>query len=307
MDQVAGKVAFITGAASGMGLGMARVFSSHGMKVVIADLKSEAIDRALATFPAGNPGALGVVLDVADRAAYARAADEAVRAFGKIHVLVNNAGVGIVGSLLEATYADWDWGLSVNLGGVVNGIQTIVPLIRSHGEAGHVVSTSSMSGIFSASTAGIYTTAKYAVVGLMESLRSELEPHHIGVSAFCPGLVNTNIGETETTRPAAYRDSSYGKAAGERANFMREHIFPHGMSPLEVGERVLKGIVNNDLWILTHPEYKVGAQERFEAILESFPVEGPPPPGRVAAEAMVTRNPLFAAERERIRARRAAR
>jgi NAD(P)-dependent dehydrogenase (short-subunit alcohol dehydrogenase family) len=304
VDKVAGKVAFITGAASGMGLGMARVFSREGMKVVIADLRREAIDRAIAGFPAGNPGVFGVVLDVADRAAYARAAHEAERAFGKVHVLVNNAGVGIIGSLLEATYADWDWGLSVNLGGVVNGIQTVVPLIRAHGEGGHVLSTSSMSGIFSASTAGIYTTAKYAVVGLMESLRTELEPHNIGVSAFCPGLVNTNIGDTESQRPAAFRDSTYGKAAGERANFMREHIFPHGMSPIEVGERVLKGMLNNDMWILTHPEYKAGAQERFEAILESFPVEGPPPPGRVAAEAMVTRNPLFAAERDRQRARR---
>lgn len=305
MDKVAGKVAFINGAASGMGLGMAQVFSSHGMKVVIADLRREAIERAIASFPAANPGVLGVELDVADRAAYARAAAEAVRAFGAIHVLVNNAGIGIIGPLLEATYADWDWGLSVNLGGVINGIQTVVPLIRSHGEGGHVVPTSSMSGIFCASTAGIYTTAKYAVVGLMESLHSELQPHNIGVSAFCPGLVSTNIGETESMRPAEFRNSSYGNAAPERATFMREHIFPHGMSPLEVGERVLKGIVNNDLWILTHPEYKAGAQERFEAILEAFPIEGPPPPKRVAAEAMVTRNPLFALERDRLRARRA--
>jgi len=304
MDQVAGKVAFITGAASGMGLGMARAFSQAGMKVVIADLKREAIDRAIGQFPAGNAGVAGVVLDVADREGYVRAADEAERTFGRIHVLVNNAGVGIIGSLLEATYADWDWGLSVNLGGVVNGIQTVVPRIRAHGEGGHVVTTASMSGIFSASTAGIYTTAKYAVVGLMESLRTELEPLGIGVSAFCPGLVNTNIGDTEAHRPAAFRESSYGKSAGERAGFMREHIMPHGMPPIEVGERVLRGIQNNDMWILTHPEYKAGAQERFEAILESFPIEGPPPPARVAAEAMVTRNPLFAGERDRLRARR---
>lgn len=306
MDKVAGKVAFITGAASGMGLGMARAFSRAGMKIVIADLRREAINQAIAQFPSGNPGVAGVVLDVADRPGYVRAADEAERMFGRIHVLVNNAGVGIIGPLLEATYADWDWGLSVNLGGVINGIQTIVPRIRAHGEGGHVVTTSSMSGIFSASTAGIYTTAKYAVVGLMESLRSELEAFNIGVSAFCPGLVTTNIGDTESHRPAAFRESSYGRSAPERAGFMREHIMPHGMPPLEVGERVLQGILNNDMWILTHPEYKAGAQERFEAILESFPIEGPPPPARVAAEAMVTRNPLFAAERDRLRARRAS-
>ena len=184
MEKVEGKVAFITGAASGMGLGMAKVFSQAGMRVVVADIRREAIDRALGEFPQGNPGILGVQLDVADRAGYRRAADEAERAFGKIHVLVNNAGVGIVGSLLEATYDDWDWGLSVNLGGVINGIQTMLPRIRAHGEGGHVIATSSMSGIFAAALAGIYTTAKYAVVGLMESLRPELDALNIGCSVF---------------------------------------------------------------------------------------------------------------------------
>jgi NAD(P)-dependent dehydrogenase (short-subunit alcohol dehydrogenase family) len=306
MERVDGKVAFITGAASGMGLGMAHAFSRAGMRVVIADIRRDAIDRALAEFPAGNPGVVGVELDVADRDGYVRAADEAEKAFGKIHVLVNNAGIGIVGSLLEATYADWDWGLSVNVGGVINGVQTVLPRIRRHGEGGHIVTTASMGGIFSAGLAGIYTTAKYAVVGFMESLRPELEPFNIGVSAFCPGLVNTNIGEVEAHRPAAYRDSRYGQKAAERAAFMREKIFPHGMSPREVGERVLAGIRRNDLWILTHPEYHDGAQERFDAILASFPVEGPAPLERVAAEAMVVRNPLFAAERDRQRARRSS-
>jgi NAD(P)-dependent dehydrogenase (short-subunit alcohol dehydrogenase family) len=295
---ISGAVAFITGGASGMGLGMAQVFSRAGMRVVIADIRPEAIDAALREFPAGNPGVMGVQLDVADRSGYVRAADAAEKAFGKIHVLVNNAGIGIVGSLLTATYADWDWGLAVNLGGVVNGIQTVMPRIRRHGEGGHIVTTASMSGIFAAGLAGIYTTAKYAVVGLMESLRPELEPHAIGVSAFCPGLVNTQIGEVERLRPPAYRDSTYGNAAAERAAFMREKIFPHGMSPHEVGERVLEGIRRNDLWILTHSEYREGAQERFDAILASFPADAAPP-ARITAEAMVVRNPLFAAERAR--------
>jgi NAD(P)-dependent dehydrogenase (short-subunit alcohol dehydrogenase family) len=304
MQQVEDAVAFITGGASGMGLGMARVFSRAGMRVVIADIREDAINAAVSQFPAGNPGVIGVQLDVADRKAYVRAADAAEKAFGKIHVLVNNAGIGIIGSLLTATYADWDWGLSVNLGGVINGLQTVLPRIRRHGEPGHIVTTASMSGIFSAGTAGIYTTSKYAVVGLMESLRPELEPHHIGVSAFCPGLVNTNIGEVESLRPAAYSDSTYGDSATQRAAFMRERIFPHGMTPLEVGARVLEGIRRNDLWILTHPEYRDGAQERFDAILASFPVEPPAPPERVAAEAMVIQNPMFPAERDRRRAYR---
>ncbi len=298
MGRIEGAVAFITGGASGMGLGMARVFSRAGMRVVIADIRQDAIDAALRQFPAGNPGVIGLQLDVADRAAYVRAADAAERVFGSVNVLVNNAGIGIVGSLLTATYADWDWGLSVNLGGVINGIQTLLPRIRRHGEGGHIVTTASMSGIFAAGLAGIYTTAKYAVVGLMESLRPELEPLSIGVSAFCPGLVNTNIGEVENLRPAAYRDSTYGNAAAERAAFMREKIFPHGMSPIEIGERVLEGIRRNDLWILTHSEYREGAQQRFDAILASFPSDAAPPE-RVTAEAMVVRNPMFAAERAR--------
>lgn len=302
MERIEGAVAFVTGGASGMGLGMARIFSRAGMRVVVADIRQDAIDAALRQFPAGNPGVIGVQLDVADRAAYVRAADAAEKAFGNINVLVNNAGIGIVGSLLTATYADWDWGLSVNLGGVINGIQTLLPRIRRHGEGGHIVTTASMSGIFAAGLAGIYTTAKYAVVGLMESLRPELEPLSIGVSAFCPGLVNTNIGEVENLRPAAYRDSTYGNAAAERAAFMREKIFPHGMSPLEIGERVLEGIRRNDLWILTHSEYREGAQQRFDAILASFPTDAAPPE-RVTAEAMVVRNPLFVAERARRLAR----
>ncbi len=299
MERIEGAVAFITGGASGMGLGMAKVFSRAGMRVVIADIRQDAVDAALRQFPADTPGIIGVALDVADRASYVRAADAAEQAFGKIHVLVNNAGVGIVGSLLTATYADWDWGMSVNLGGVINGIQTVMPRIRRHGEGGHIVTTSSMSGIFAAGLAGIYTTAKYAVVGLMESLRPELEPHSIGVSAFCPGLVDTDIGEHEKNlRPAVYADTTYGQTAAARAALMREKIFPHGMSPIEVGERVLEGIRRNDLWILTHSEYREGAQQRFDAILASFPTD-PAPPERVAAEAAVVRNPLFVAERAR--------
>jgi NAD(P)-dependent dehydrogenase (short-subunit alcohol dehydrogenase family) len=303
MEQVDGAVAFITGGAGGMGLGMAQVFSRAGMRVVIADIRQDAIDAALRQFPAGNPGVFGVQLDVADRAAYVRAADAAEAKFGKIHVLVNNAGIGIVGPLLTATYADWDWGLAVNLGGVINGMQTVLPRIRRHGEPGHIVTTSSMSGIFAAGLAGIYTTAKYAVVGLMESLRPELEPLAIGVSVFCPGLVNTNIGEVDKLRPAKYRDSTYSAGAADRAAFMREKIFPHGMSPTEIGERVLQGVRRNDLWILTHSEFRDGAQQRFDAIIASFPTDAAPAE-RITAEAMVVRNPLFVAERERRLAQR---
>jgi len=304
MKEVAGKVAFITGGASGMGLGMARVFSKAGMKVVIADVRRDHLDSAMEHFRGAEAGVLPLQVDVADRAAMARAADETERAFGKVHILCNNAGVGIVGPLLDATYDDWDWGLSVNLGGVINGVQTFLPRIRRHGEGGHIVTTASMSGLLGG-VAGIYVAAKYAVVGFMETLRPELEPLNIGVSVFCPGLVNTNIHEVEKLRPAKYAHTTYKAPAETRAEFMKAKILPAGMDPLEVGERVLRGIRRNDLYILTHPEYEPGLRERFAAILASFPIEGPPPPARVAAEAVVLRHPMFAAQRDRLLRERA--
>jgi NAD(P)-dependent dehydrogenase (short-subunit alcohol dehydrogenase family) len=306
MKEVAGKVAFITGGASGMGLGMARAFSKAGMKVVIADVRRDHLDSAMEHFRGAESGVLPLQVDVADRAAMIRAADETERAFGKVHVLCNNAGVGIIGPLLDATYDDWDWGLSVNLGGVVNGVQTFLPRIRRHAEGGHIVTTASMSGLLGG-VAGIYVAAKYALVGFMETLRPELEPLNIGVSVFCPGLVNTNIHEVELLRPERYADTTYKAPAETRAEFMKAKILPAGMDPLEVGERVLRGIRRNDLYILTHPEYEPGLRERFAAILASFPIEGPPPPARVAAEAVVLRHPMFAAERDRLLGERSKR
>jgi len=300
MKDVAGKVAFITGGASGMGLGMARVFVRAGMKVVIADVRRDHLDQALKHFSGAESSVHAIELDVADRAAMWRAADETEQVFGKVHVLCNNAAVGIIGPAIDATFDDWDWGLGVNIGGVVNGVQIFLPRIRAHGEGGHIVTTASMGGIFAAGVAPIYNTSKYAVVGYMEALRPELEPLGIGVSAFCPGLVNTNIHEVEQLRPEKFSDTNSRDAAVARASIMKEKVLPAGMDPMEIGERVLRGIRNNDLYILTHPEYEQGIRDRFQAILASIPIEkDPPPAARVAAESMVLRNPVFAAERDR--------
>jgi NAD(P)-dependent dehydrogenase (short-subunit alcohol dehydrogenase family) len=303
MKDVAGKVAFITGGASGMGLGMARVFAAAGMNVVIADIRQDHLDQAMPQF-AGDAGRVHPLrLDVADRAAMARAAVTTEQVFDKVHVLVNNAAVGLIGPMLEASYDDWDWVLGVNVGGVVNGVQAFVPRIRAHAEGGHVVTTASMGGLFVGGTAGLYNTSKSAVVGMMEALRPELEPFNIGVSAFCPGLVRTNIHEVERTRPERFANSGYAHKAEDlaaREQFMRTKILPAGMDPLEIGERVLRGVRNNDLYILTHHEYEAGFRERAEAILASFPKGEPAAPAaRVAAEAMVLRHPMYARERDR--------
>jgi short-subunit dehydrogenase len=201
----------------------------------------------------------------------ANAADATEKAFGKVHVLVNNAGIGIGGPVREAKYADWDWGLDVNLGGVINGIQEFLPRLIAHGEGGHIINTSSMAAVVPMRMASIYITAKAAVLGLSEELRGELEPDNIGVSAFCPGPVQTNIAHSGELRPDKYRANS-GYAKFEQQLKERPNS-PLWMHPDEVGERVLKGLRRNDLFIFTHREFKKGLTQRCRKMLASFPDE----------------------------------
>jgi len=247
---------------------MAQAFVSAGMNVVIADLRRDHIAAAMAGF-AGRP-VHAIELDVTDREGFARAADGAEAVFGHVHVLCNNAGMGILGPVTHARYDDWDWGLGVLLGGVVNGVQTFLPRMLAHGEGGHIVNTSSMAGVLPIPGAAIYITAKAALIGLSEALRSELAEHGIGVSVFCPGPVQTNIREGGRMRPERYGDSGYvelERDLEERPNS------PLWMDPLECGERVLAGIRADDLYIFTHREFRDGAEERFQAMLASFPDE----------------------------------
>jgi len=295
VHEVEGRTAFVTGGASGIGLGMATAFAGAGMNVVIADLRPDHIETALDTL-AGNP-IHAIELDVTDRDAFTRAADEAESVFGHVHVLCNNAGMGILGPVTDARYDDWDWGLGVLVGGVVNGIQTVLPRMRAHGEGGHVVNTSSMTGVLPIPGAAIYITAKAAVIGLSEALRSELAGEGIGVSAFCPGPVQTNIREGGRIRPERYADSGYTdleRDLEERPNS------PLWMDPIECGERVLAGIRNDDLYIFTHREFREGAEERFQAMVASFPDE---PLDEVRAKEIdfLISNPIFREALERRR------
>lgn len=292
MEAVDGKVAFITGGASGIGLGLAKVLVNAGMKVVMADVRQDHLDEAQAFFAAHNQATSvrALRLDVTDREAFARAADEAENAFGKVHLLVNNAGMGIGGPAKLARYDDWDWGLGVMIGGVVNGIVTFLPRILSHGEGGHIVNTSSMAAVVPIPNSSIYITAKSAVIGLSEVLRSELSADNIGVSAFCPGPVQTNIRESGKTRPEKFKRNS-GFAEFERRLADRPNS-PLWMDPVECGERVLRGIRRNDLYIFTHREFKEGAAERFHAMLDAFPDE-PINNERADAIRFLLSNPIF--------------
>jgi NAD(P)-dependent dehydrogenase (short-subunit alcohol dehydrogenase family) len=257
MKNVQGKTAFITGGASGTGLGMARAFVGAGMKVVLADLRQDHIEAALAQFERqGHATSVHAIrLDVTDRTAMAAAAVETERTFGKLHILANNAGVGIQGPFKGITFADWDFGLAVNLGGVINGVQTFLARMRAHGEGGHIINTASL--------------AKAAVVTLSECLRGELAPENIGVSVLCPGPVRTNIHELSKNRPPqfgvgdAFRDAE--KAGGTQVNF------PSQMEPAEVGERVLRAVLNDDLYIITHGEWKSAAEQRHAAVIGAMP------------------------------------
>jgi NAD(P)-dependent dehydrogenase (short-subunit alcohol dehydrogenase family) len=292
MEEVEGKVAFVTGGASGIGFGIARAFVNAGMRVVVADVRRDHLDNAMAFFAEHDQRdrAHPVELDVTDRDGFATAADEAEREFGNVHVLVNNAGVGLLGPLKLARYDDWDWGLGVMLGGVVNGIQTFLPRILAHEEGGHIVNTSSMAGLLPISGAAIYVTAKSALIGLSEAIRGELAADNIGVSAFCPGVVQSNIRESGRTRPEIYRrDSGYLEL---EQKLEERPDSPHWMDPAECGERVLEGVRRNDLYILTHPEFRTGVDERFRAIAAAFPNE-PVNTARAETVPFLLTNPIF--------------
>jgi NAD(P)-dependent dehydrogenase (short-subunit alcohol dehydrogenase family) len=280
LKNVEGKTAFITGGANGIGLGMAKVFHRAGMKVVIADIRQDALDAAMREVP-DSKRAHAIRLDVMDRAAMARAADETERVFGKVHLVCNNAGVNFFAPIDECTYDDWDWILGVNLGGVVNGIQTFTPRIKAHGEGGHIVNTASMASFIAGPSAGIYTAAKFAVRGLSESLRWALRPHNIGVSVLCPGLVNSAIYRSDEIRPAAL-----SKNVGHvDANFMKHlpEVQRLGMDPVEVAEKVLACVKRNDFYIFPHPEFKDELRGLFDEVLAALP-EGKADPKRLAFE-----------------------
>jgi len=272
MKAVKGKVAFITGGASGIGLGIARVFVNAGIKTVIADLRQDHLDSAMNYFTTNRQQDCvhPIQLDVTDRDAMLKAADETESVFGKVHILVNNAGVGVTGPISKATYADWDFGLGVNLGGVVNGIQTFLPRIRTHGEGGHIINTSSLSAlVVMPAHMAIYVASKAAVIALSESLSTELPNENIGVTVLCPGPIKSKIHELAQNRPEQFRKDS-GFLEAERQLGQRE-VSAMWMEPEQVGEMVLDAVLNDKLYIITHGEWREAAIARFDALVAAMP------------------------------------
>lgn len=294
LANVKGKTAFVTGGSSGIGLGIARVLSAAGMKVAFTYRSPAHRDAALAQFPGGNPGVHAIALDTTDREAMVRAADEAESVFGPVHLLCNNAGIGLPATLSSVSWQDWDWAIDVNINGVFNGIRTFLPRMRKHGQGAQIMATASSAGIV-AGTLGVYATTKFAVVGMMESLRAEMVGSNIGVSVFCPGLVRSDIFDFGRNRPA-----SHGEGHGHSGppplleGSGPVDLMGSAMDPMEAGRLVLEGIRRNDLYILSHPEWLPVVKERVKLLLGSFS-KLPVPAGRRLATLAITPD-IYAAD-----------
>ena len=304
MQNLEGKTAFVTGGASGIGLGIAKALLGAGMNVTIADIRDDHLSAATAEL-AGGDRVLAIRLDVTDRADFARAADAAEAKFGKLHLLVNNAGVAVVGPTELATFADWDWVMGVNLGGTINGIVTVLPRILSHGEGGHIVCTASMSALVPVGGTAIYSSTKAAVTSIMECMRPELEGRGVICSAFCPGAVQSNIAQAGETRPAGLAETGYAEADKRRQD--GGQFFHLYQTKEEVGQRVLQGILQDELYILTHSEFLDGVRERGEATTLAVQDHLPENPEYKATFAMLFSNPAIRAEIERQKALKAER
>ena len=246
MKEFDGKTAIITGGASGIGFGMAKAFGRAGMKVVIADIDDEVAENAVSMLTRDRIKAIAVHCDVALRGDVQRAALEAVAAFGKIHIVCNNAGVAAGGTFGHVSAHDWDWVIDVNLKGVVHGAEIFVPLIKSHGEGGHMINTASMAGMISPPLMEPYSATKFAVVAMSEGWAQQLAPFKIGVSVLCPGFVRTRLYESDRTRQQRYGAAGQQHDVDAETRAATKLLIQGGLNPLTVGERALEAPPRGD-------------------------------------------------------------
>jgi NAD(P)-dependent dehydrogenase (short-subunit alcohol dehydrogenase family) len=269
MKDLRGRTAFITGGASGMGLAMAEAFGAEGMNVMIADIEADVALQKVEALRARQIKAECVQVDVTSRNSLRNGALVTIARFGKVHVVANNAGIGAGGPLGSVPEGDWDWVIDVNLKGVVYGMEVFAPLIESHGEGGHFVNTASMAGHISPGGMEPYCATKFAVVAMSEGWRQQLEPKNIGVSVLCPGLVSTNIYAGRRNRQNTVygeKDRDFGQENLERSR----QWMAGGIDPLVVGQRVVEGVKDDDMYIFTHVEYEGVVRQRFERVMAGF-------------------------------------
>jgi NAD(P)-dependent dehydrogenase (short-subunit alcohol dehydrogenase family) len=269
MRDIRGKTAIVTGAASGIGLGIAKALAQAGANIVLADLRPEPLEAARQAIEMIGVRAVGVAIDVSDPKSVAAAGQAALDAFGTLHIAVNNAGVAMHGTPVDQVkLEEWEWVIGVNVKGVINGIRTFVPMIRSHGQGGHVVNTGSVSSLFvrEGRNQGAYAMTKYAVLALSEALEQELAGSGIGVSVLCPGGVNTSIFESAATRPDRF-GGSYRRPEQEA---LKSGLHVGALDPLVVGRRVLKAIQDDEFYVLTHTGERDIISARFDRIRAAF-------------------------------------
>jgi NAD(P)-dependent dehydrogenase (short-subunit alcohol dehydrogenase family) len=277
MRELTGKTAFVTGGASGIGLALGRTFAEAGMKVMLADIETDALAAAIESLRNFGPAVRGVTCDVADPVSVERAAEVSYEAFGNVHVVCNNAGVAGGSGIDNISLDSWRWVLDVNLMGVLHGIRTFLPHIRAHGEGGHIVNTASWAGMQSRLGFSPYAASKFAVVNMSEGLSMELKPFGIGVTVLCPSFVRTRISESGRNRPARYgptqipdRASPAGALAARLAALSKS-----GLDPSQVAARTLTAICENELYVFTHPHVRDEAEQRFAAILAAIDKAAP--------------------------------
>jgi len=262
MKEFAGKVAVITGGASGIGKAMALDFARRGMHLVLADVETATLEQTAQEVRGHGAEVLTVRCDVSDRQQVFDLADKSFERFGAVHVLCNNAGVAVGGLLQDATHEDWTWVLNVNLWGVIHGVEAFVPRLIAQQQEAHIVNTSSMAGLIASSGLGVYNTSKYAVVGLSETLRKDLRDHRIGVSVLCPMGVQTRITESQRNRPEDLQ------ATGQPEDVPL--LLGRYLEVEEVSRRVIDAIEHNEQYIPTHYEGREFFERRAQRILEAF-------------------------------------
>jgi NAD(P)-dependent dehydrogenase (short-subunit alcohol dehydrogenase family) len=274
MRELAGRTAFVTGGASGIGFALGHAFARAGMKVMLADIEAEALAAAVKRLHGSGPDVRGVCCDVADPVSVERAAAASFEAFGHVHVVCNNAGVGGGSGIDNISVDNWRWVLDVNLMGVVHGIRSFLPHIRAHGEGGHIVNTASMAGMNSGLGFSPYSASKFAVVNMSEGLAMQLAPLGIGVTVLCPGFVRTRIWESGRNRPERYGPSQSpdpasdaGKLAANLAELGRS-----GLDPCDVAAQVVGAMRENELYVFTHSgaDWRAELEARFGAILAAM-------------------------------------
>jgi NAD(P)-dependent dehydrogenase (short-subunit alcohol dehydrogenase family) len=270
MDELNGKVAVVTGAASGIGRGLAQRFAAEGMMLALADIEAGPLDDVATELRAGGVDVITRVTDVSDGEQVDALGDAVIDAYGAVHVVCNNAGVGGGGLMQDLTTADWQWVLGVNLWGVIHGMRVFLPKMLAQGE-GHVVNTASLAGLVATPFMGPYNASKFAVVAISETTFQELRltGSDVGVSVLCPGFVRTRIGESGRNRPEALTNPAAAGGSETTGAFVSllEGLIAGGLPPEEVADQVVEAIRNRRLWILTHPESMPAVQARADAIV----------------------------------------